>query len=247
VKILQKREELDVKLNNKSFISYLPLQGLHLLIIGIVVGSCYGVIKSIAIAINPYTAIYALSFVLIIIISIVSPPLRISKILSSLRESSFLQNLHDAFQFPKLSLKRSVELIGFTFILPSLFIIGSLGFIINAFSGVFSPTFEPSISTWSIFLFVLMAILLTMNFTFLTLNDVKAFACYEKLILDYVEPPNILWIKDQLSSKDVRKDSENKEDLFDDFPQRDELCPTCSTLLIEGAEFCTDCGTKVTK
>ena len=247
VKILEKKNELEVNLNKKSFFSYLPLQGLHLLIIGLVVGTCYGVLESMPSVANPYTAIYALSFIIIVIISIISPPLRISKILSSLRESSFLQNLHDAAQFPKLSLKRSVELIGFTFLLPSIFIVGSLGFLINAFSGVFSPDFEPSISTWSVLLFILMAILLTLNFAFFTLNDVKTLACYEKLILDYVEPPDILWIKNQLSSKETRKDSENKEDLFNDFSQREELCPTCSTVLIEGAEFCTDCGTKITK
>lgn len=245
--ILEKRQAIGIKINKKSFLSYIPLQGIHLVILGLIVSACYGVIRSMSSSINPTTAIYALSFVLVVLISIVSPPLRISKILSSLRESSVLQNLHDASQFPKLSLKRSLELICLTFLLPSVFIIGSLSFVIEAFSGLFSPTLNPIISTWSILLFVLMAILLTLNFAFVSLSDVSAFAYYEKLMLDYVEPPDVLWIKNQLQSRTISKNNDDDENVFSNHPEREELCPTCSTTLIDGAEFCTDCGTKVTK
>ncbi|NPD89892.1 MAG: hypothetical protein HGN29_14355 [Asgard group archaeon] len=245
--ILEKKKEIGIKINRKSFLSYLPLQGIHLVTIGLIVAACYGVIKSMSSVINPTTAIYALSIILVVMISIVSPPLRISKILSSLRDSSVIQNLHDASQFPKLSLKRSLELIGFTFLLPSVFIIASLSFIIEAFSGIFSPDFIPTISTWSIVLFVFMAILLTLNLAFVSLSDVCSFAYYEKLILEYIEPPDVLWIKNQLNPKTISNNNENNEDLFSNHPEREELCPTCSTILIDEAEFCTDCGTKVTK
>ena len=245
--ILEKKEEIGFKINKKSFLSYIPLQIIHLVILGLIVAACYGVVKSIASAVNPATAIYALAFILVVIISIVSPPLRISKILNSLRESSLLQNIHDASQFPKLSLKRSVELIGFSFLLPSVFVVASLNFIIEAFSGLFSPDIETSISTWSIFLFVIMILLLALNFIFISLNDVRTFAYYEKLLLDYVEPPDIVWIENQSSAKTAGKNKENEEDSFSRFSEGEELCPTCSTLLIEGAEFCTDCGTKVTR
>jgi hypothetical protein len=245
--ILEKKEEIGFKVNKKSFLSYLPLQIIHLTIIGLIVAAGYGVVKSISSVINPTIAIYALAFILVVIISIVSPPLRISKILNSLRESSVMQNLHDASHFPKLSLKRSLELIGFTFLLPSVFVIASLNFIIEASSSLFSPALETSISTWSIFLFVIMLILLTVNFAFVSLNDVRTYAYYEKLLLDYVEPPDIDWIKNQETAKSIGKSSGNEEDSFSNFPEGEELCPTCSTMLIEDAEFCTDCGTKVTR
>jgi len=92
-----------------------------------------------------------------------------------------------------------------------------------------------------------MFILLTLNFTFISLIDVRTFAYYEKLLLDYVEPPDIVWIEDQSSAKVAGKNKENEEDSFSKFSEGEELCPTCSTLLIDGAEFCTDCGTKVTR
>ncbi|MCG3225361.1 MAG: hypothetical protein H7645_00465 [Candidatus Heimdallarchaeota archaeon] len=245
--ILEKKKEIGIKINKKSFLSYLSLQSIHLAIIGLIVAACYGVIRGMSSVINQTTTIYALSFVLVFIISIVSPPLRISKVLSSLRESSLLQNLHDAGQFPKLSIKRSLELIGFTFLLPSVFIIGSLSFVIEAFSGLFSPALEPTISTWSVILFVFMTILLTLNFAFVSLSDVNTFAYYEKLMLDYIEPPDVMWIQNQVKSKTIGKNNDDTEDVFSNHPEREVLCPTCSTILIDGAEFCTDCGTKVTK
>ncbi|MHA1954467.1 MAG: hypothetical protein ACW96U_11040 [Candidatus Heimdallarchaeaceae archaeon] len=246
--ILEKKKEIGIKINKKSFLSYISLQSIHLAIIGLIVAACYGVIRSMSSVVNQTSAIYALSFVLVVIISLVSPPLRISKVLSSLRESSVLQNLHDASQFPKLSLKRSLELIGFTFLLPSVFIIGSLSFVIEAFSGLFSSTFDPTISSWSIILFVFMALLLTLNFAFVSLSDISSFAYYEKLMLDYVEPPDVLWIKNQVKSKTIGKNNdETDDDTFSNHSEREVLCPTCSTILIDGAEFCTDCGTKITK
>ena len=113
---------------------------------------------------------------------------------------------------------------------------------------MFSPTIETTLSTWSIFLFVIMMILLSLNLAFTSLYDVRSFAYYEKLMQDSVEPPEILWVENQMTSRKARiTNNDSEEDLFSNTVGREELCPTCSTLLIEGAEFCTDCGTKVTK
>jgi hypothetical protein len=91
-----------------------------------------------------------------------------------------------------------------------------------------------------------MAIFLSLNLAFVALNDVSSFAYYEKLMLDYIEPPDVLWIRSQETSKTFSNEEED-EDVYSKHPDREELCPTCSTVLITGAEFCTDCGTKVTK
>ena len=107
------------------------------------------------------------------------------------------------------------------------------------------------VTKWNLFLIILVLLLLTINVIYVTVTDVRSFLYYEDLIKKNIAPPDINWVNltgdELLSSMKKETTSNQPASEKDKFFDREERCPSCSTILVEGAEFCTDCGKKVVR
>ena len=247
-KIMAEKNEMKLSSTKKNLLPFLFIHGLHLILVALISGAIFFMIRSSILNETLPPSIYAFAFLLILILSLISPTFRIAKILASVRDSGVFQTLYDSLQFPKISLKRNLEISVFTFFIPLSIILASLNPLLN-FVGSFFSSSHNSLNITDIFIFSSVLLIIAVSFAFFSLNDIKAILHFEKIIQQYIDPPSLEWInsnQDDLES-DYRTHSRYFNDDFQDtsFSDRERRCPTCSTVIVEGAEFCTDCGKKV--
>ncbi len=205
------------------------------------------------------TSVYIIITVLItttIIGSVISLPFRIAKILAALRDSGLFQNLADAFQFSKLSLKKQYGMLVSSMWIPGLIL---SAIIYSASVITYGLVLNINVRHYTIvdIIVVILGIVLLTAVSFITtLEDVAIVSTYEKLIREFSEPPDVDWIKD---TKDETIDNNiktaNTIDVladnniqFDDDSEEDRgiyYCPKCSSPIPEGVNFCVVCGYKV--
>ncbi|MEE9409734.1 MAG: hypothetical protein V3V41_02275 [Candidatus Heimdallarchaeota archaeon] len=248
-KILSKDMNINLNKVKRNFLSFSIIHGIHLVFVGLIVTVSLKIVVSFTDNLLLNASIYTFSVLLILLYSFISPPFRIAKILTSLRDSGIFQYFNDALQFPKFSIKRSLEYCLFSFILPSAIILAGINSIFKIITAVINPAAQLILVKWDFFMISITLLLLTINFIFMTVTDAKTFINYENIIQTNLEPPVLNWINAQKESSEYRSTkgptnfSSGQES--QNYLDREERCPTCSTLLVEGAEFCTDCGKKV--
>jgi len=251
VAILTKKKETKIEKPKKNFVTYLVTHGLHLVILGLIITACLKSLLVLTANANLNVAIYSAAIVLVVLLSFITPPFRISKLFTNVRESSILQNFHDAYHFPKISIRRSMELILLSNVLPAIFIIIGLNSFFKILTRIFDSAVQIYVSPWDYFIIVSIMLLLTLNIIYISLNDVNTIAYYEQLIKKNTEPPSLNWLDgtnvaaSQVLNHDVIEDREGSYP--GNFEEREVRCPTCSAILIAGAEFCTDCGKKIVR
>jgi len=250
-KILAKDADFDLSKVKRNIPSFLFIQGIHLLFIGVITVVCIKLVSGFSENLFLNASIYTLAILLILLISIVSPTFRIAKIFTSIRDSSVFQNFHDALQLPKFSIKRSIEFCVFSFILPSSILLIGVNSLMKIITVITQETTQLVVTKWNIFIISLVILLLALNIIFVTISDIRSFIYYEDLIKKNISPPDVTWINltgDELLSNLKKETTSNKSiSEKDKFFDREERCPTCSAILVEGAEFCTDCGKKVVR
>ncbi|MFW9852564.1 MAG: zinc ribbon domain-containing protein, partial [Candidatus Thorarchaeota archaeon] len=247
-KIMAEKNEIKLSGTKKNLLPFLFIHGLHIIMVALVSGVIFFMVRTSIISEKLPPSIYAFAFLLILILSIISPTFRIAKILASVRDSGIFQTLYDSLQFPKISLKRNLEISVLTFLIPLSIILASLNPLLNFMGSIFSSS-QNSLSSIDVFIFISVLLIITVSFAFFSLNDIKATLHYEKLIQQYIDPPSLEWINSNQDDLDSDYRIQSKY-LTDDFQEtsisnRERRCPTCSAVLVEGAEFCTDCGKKV--
>lgn len=248
-KIIAEKSEIRLSSTRRNLLPFLFVHGLHLIAIMLVSGVLYFMIRSSILSETLPPSIYAFAFLLILILSLISPSFRIAKILASVRDSGVFQNLYDSIQFPKISIKRNLEISVLTFLIPLSIILASLNPLLNFIGNIINSSNHTSLTSIDIFIFTLVLLVTTICFTFVSLNDIKATLHYEKIIQQYIDPPSLEWINskhDDLDN-DYKTQSRIPNDEFQEasFSNRERRCPSCSAIIVEGAEFCTDCGKKV--
>ncbi len=248
-KIIAEKNEIKLSSTKKNLLPFLFIHGLHLIMVVLVSGIIFFMIKGSLLSETLPPSIYAFAFLLILILSLISPTFRIAKILASVRDSGVFQNLYDSIQFPKISIKRNLEISILTFLIPLSIILASLNPLLNFVGNIFNSSSYNPLTSVDIFIFTSVLIIIAVCFAFFSLNDITATLHYEKIIQQYIDPPSLEWInshQDDLGS-DYRIQSINPNDEFQEksLSNRERRCPTCSAVIVEGAEFCTDCGKKV--
>ena len=250
-KILAKDANFDLSKVKRNIPSFLFTHGIHLLFIGVITVVCIRLVSGFAENLFLNASIYTLAILLIVTISLISPTFRIAKIFTAIRDSNIFQNFHDAIQLPKFSIKRSVEFCIFSFVLPSSIMLIGVNSIMRIITVMTQEATQLVVTKWNLFLISLVLLLLTINVIYVTISDVKFFMYYEDLIKKNIAPPDISWVNltgDELLSS-MKKETSSDQPISekDRFFDREERCPSCSTILVEGAEFCTDCGKKVVR
>ncbi len=248
-KIIAEKKEINLSSTKKNLLPFLFIHGLHLIVVGLVSGIIFFMVRSSILSETLPPSIYAFAFLLILILSFISPTFRIAKILISIRDSGVFQTLYDSIQFPKISIKRNLEISVLTFLIPLSIILASLNPLLNFVGNIFNSSSHNPLTGIDIFIFVSVLLITAVSFAFFSLNDIKATLHYEKIIQQYIDPPSLEWInsnQDDLDS-DYRIQSRHPNDDFQEtsLSNRERRCPTCSAIIVEGAEFCTDCGKKV--
>jgi len=205
------------------------------------------IFQSISQGSNQNIAIYFPFLLTAIVLSIISPIFRIAKMLSSLRESSVFQSFSDAFQFPKYSTKRIVQSGLISFLVPASIFIAGLNSFSKIFLSIFSPAVDSAVSGSDYAICSLVFLFFSVSVIVGSFVDINEIYYYEGLIKEYAEPPSLSWIKSKYSSSQSESEKKNNKETGSRHfnGEREERCPACSALMIEGAEFCTDCGKKI--
>ena len=250
-KIIAKDVNFDLSKVKRNIPSFLFTHGIHLLFIGVITVVCTKLVSGFSENLFLNASIYTLAILLIILISLISPTSRIAKIFTSIRDSSVFQNFQDALQLPKFSIKRSIEFCVLSFILPASIILIGVNSLMKIITVITQEATQITVTKWNLFLISLVLLLLAINIVFVTISDIKSFIYYEDLLKRNISPPDVTWINltgdeliANLKNENTSISSISEKDRFFD---REERCPSCSTILVEGAEFCTDCGKKVVR
>ncbi len=235
--------------NNSSILTFGLIYILHMAIASAISITFVKIFQGMAQGANQNIAIYLPFLLTAVILSIISPIFRIAKNLSSLRESSAFHSLVDAYQFPRFSLKKVVQSSLISFLLPASILIAGLNSFSKVFLAIFSPTAEFTASGLDYAISSIVFLIFTISVIFGSFLDINGIYFFEKMIKENVEPPSLTWVSDNFSqSQSGKKGRTNMEtDSTYSNGEREERCPTCSALIIEGAEFCTDCGKKIVK
>jgi hypothetical protein len=248
-KIIAEKNEIKLNCTKKNVLPFLFIHGLHLIMVGLVSCIIFFMIRNSILSETLPPSIYAFAFLLILILSLISPTFRIAKILASIRDSGVFQTLYDSIQFPKISIKRNLEISVLTFLIPLSIILASLNPLLKFAGNIFNSSNHNPLNSIDIFIFSSVLLVIAASFIFFSLNDIRATLHYEKIIQQYIDPPSLEWInsnQDDFNS-DYRIQARHPNDDFQktSFSNREMRCPTCSAIIVEGAEFCTDCGKKV--
>ena len=196
-------------------------------------------------------SIYVPSILIILLVALTSPTFHIAKILTLLRNAGVTQDFLDAFQFPKIGVKRTAQVVVLSYLLPSLLIISIFSPASRLVSLILSAGTEVNIAVWEYVVIGLAILILTFSLTFANLVDVNTFYYYEQSLKTYIEPPSLSWVKKVGSYYS----SVNDEGFQDDteasrafgLENKDDRCPVCSMVLVKGTEFCTNCGKKIVR
>lgn len=233
--------------NSNNIFTYGLIYLIQIVTIGAISITFVEIFQRISQGANQNIAIYLPFLLTAIVLSIVSPIFRIAKTLSTLRESSVFQSFSDAFQFPKYSLKSIIQSGLISFLVPASILIAGLNSFSKIFLSIFSPAVESAVSGSDYAICSLVFLFFSVSVIIGSFVDINGIYHYEGLIKEYVEPPSLSWIKSKYSSSQSESEKKNntKTESSHISGEREERCPACSALMIDGAEFCTDCGKKI--
>ncbi len=237
------------KLPKSNILTFGSIYSIYIAIAGAISITFVKIFQSVSQGSSQNIAIYLPFLLTAIVLSIISPIFRIAKTLSSLRESSVFQSLIDAYQFPRFSLKRVIQSSLISFLLPASILIAGLSSFSKVFLTIFSPAVESAASGLDYAICCIVFLFFVISIVFGSFLDITGIYHYEKLIKEHVEPPSLTWIKGNFSQSQFGNEIKNNTEAVSNYSgnEREERCPTCSALIIEGAEFCTDCGKKIVK
>jgi hypothetical protein len=247
-KTLTGQNNSNLELPKRQLISFLFVQITHLLSVGLIAAGLLAILLPLRTSINSIVVVYIFIIITALLVSIISPPFKIAKLFTSVRESGTIQNYQDSFQFPKICLKRFVLISVFSFLIPAVLLVLGLHYFINILASMFILNYGISTTGWDISLGILLWLLLTVSILFSSIEDVKTTTFYEGLLQKFVNPPSLKWINQgynlNASGKpaEIMNFSTNSSLSLD---SKNELCSTCSEPLVGGAEFCTHCGKKI--
>ena len=247
-KTLTRQNNSNLELPKRQLISFLFVQIAHLLSVGLIAAGLLAILLPLRTSINSIVVVYIFIIITALLVSIISPPFKIAKLFTSVRESGTIQNYQDSFQFPKICLKRFVLISVFSFLIPAVLLVLGLHYFINILASMFILNYGISTTGWDISLGILLWLLLTVSILFSSIEDVKTTTFYEGLLQKFVNPPSLKWINQgynlNASGKpaEIMNFSTNSSLSLD---SKNELCSTCSEPLVGGAEFCTHCGKKI--
>ncbi|MCG3225166.1 MAG: hypothetical protein H7647_11915, partial [Candidatus Heimdallarchaeota archaeon] len=247
-KTLTRQNNSNLELPKRQLISFFFVQITHLLSVGLIAAGLLATLLPLRTSINSIVVVYIFIIITALLVSIISPPFKIAKLFTSVRESGNIQNYQDSFQFPKICLKRFVLISVFSFLIPAVLLVLGLHYFINILASMFILNYGISTTGWDISLGILLWLLLTVSILFSSIEDVKTTTFYEGLLQKFVNPPSLKWINQgynlNASGKpaEIMNFSTNSSLSLD---SKNELCSTCSEPLVGGAEFCTHCGKKI--
>jgi hypothetical protein len=247
-KTLTKQNTSSLELPKRQLFSFLFVQGTHLLSIGLIATGLLTTLLPLRVSINPIAVIYIFIVITALLVSIISPPFRMAKLFTSVRESGTIQNYQDSFQFPKICLKRYVLISVFSYLIPAVLLLLGFQHFINILASVFVPNQGIITTGWDISLGILLWLLFTASILFSSIEDLKTTSFYEALLQKFVNPPTLKWINQGHNLNASGKPAEMVNFNTDSSPfegSKKELCSTCSEHLVDGAEFCTHCGKKI--
>jgi uncharacterized membrane protein len=239
----------DDKTRNSNILTFGSIYMIHIAIASAIAITFVKIFQSVSQGLNQNIAIYLPFLLTAIILSIFSPIFRIAKTLSSLRESSVFQSIIDAYQFPRFSLRRVIQSSLVSFLLPASILIAGLNSFSKVFLTIFSPAVESTASGLDYAICSIVFLFFALAITFGSFLDINGIYYFDKLLKENTEPPSLTWVKDEISQSQAGKEGRNNNETTSNYSgiEREERCPTCSALIIEGAEFCTDCGKKIVK
>ncbi len=247
-KTLTRQNNSSLELPKYQLISFLFVQITHLLSVGLIAAGLLTTLLPLRTSINSIVVVYIFVVITALLVSIISPPFRIAKLFTSVRESGTIQNYQDSFQFPKICLKRFVLISVFSYLIPAVLLVLGLHYFINILASVFIPNYGIITTGWDISLGILLWLLLAAAILFSSIEDVKTTSFYEGLLQKFVNPPSLKWMNQGYNLNASGKSAEivnfntNSSLSLD---SKNELCSTCSEPLVGGAEFCTHCGKKI--
>ncbi|MCK5410425.1 MAG: hypothetical protein KAJ30_09175 [Candidatus Heimdallarchaeota archaeon] len=247
-KTLTKQNTSSLELPKRQLFSFLFVQGTHLLSIGLIATGLLTTLLPLRVSINPIAVIYIFIVITALLVSIISPPFRMAKLFTSVRESGTIQNYQDSFQFPKICLKRYVLISVFSYLIPAVLLLLGFQHFINILASVFVPNQGIITTGWDISLGILLWLLFTASILFSSIEDLKTTSFYEALLQKFVNPPTLKWINQGHNLNASGKPAEMVNFNTDSSPfegSKKEMCSTCSEHLVDGAEFCTHCGKKI--
>ena len=239
---LTKQNTSNLELPKRQLFSFLFVQGTHLLSVGLIATGLLSILLPLRVSINPITVIYIFIIITALLVSIISPPFKMAKLFTSVRESGTIQNYQDSFQFPKICLKRYVLISVFSYLIPAVLLVLGLQYFTNILESMFALNQGNSATGWDISLGILLWLLLTASILFSSIEDVKTTTFYESLLQKFVNSPTLKWINQGYNSAEIV--NFNKDSSLS-LGSKKELCSTCSEHLVDGAEFCTHCGKKI--
>ncbi len=248
--VLSNWDEKPLKMSKSNFFSFSLIQAIQVGLISTISVICLKLFFPHSEPISSPISMYVPSIIIILLVAFLSPTFRIAKILTLIRSAGVFQDFLDAFQFPKIGARRTVEVIAFSYILPASLIIATFSPTSHVVSTLLTTTIEINVAAWEYVLVGIVILVLAASITFANFVDVNTFYFYEQSIQSYIEPPSLNWVKriGNPSNSDDKESSGNyNRDTTDSLESRDERCPVCSSILVTGAEFCTDCGKKVVK
>ncbi|MHA1259257.1 MAG: zinc ribbon domain-containing protein [Candidatus Heimdallarchaeaceae archaeon] len=229
-------------------LNYSIIEVTHLAIIVFLLFLAFSFINIFSLSLPVLSVAYIVGFLLVVSVSLVSPPFKVARLFSFVRNSGVFQNIHDSFQMPKISIRRSVEIMIFSFLIPSAIIVGSINSIFKIFTFLFLSESQLPPSVWDIILFFVVCVALTLNFFFADLNDTETVVVFEELLSKFIAPPSLEWLSmtKQKQGSSLQHSGIDVDALSSSaFDEQETRCPFCSAIVIEGAEFCTDCGKKL--
>ncbi len=249
--IISSWEDQPLAISKSNFLSFTFIQVIHVGLISAISAICMNLLFPNTDLINSPDSIYVPSIVILLLVAFFSPTFRIAKILSLLRKAGTVQDFLDAVQFPKIGAKRTLEVIVFSYLIPAALILSIFSPASHIVSTLLTSATETNVAVWEYLLVGIVILFLAACLTFVNFVDVNTFYFYEQSIKEYIEPPSLNWVKKtgSYSSKEIEDSlSHNSTDAYSSSTLGvDVRCPACSSILVSGAEFCTDCGKKVVR
>ena len=247
--IISKYDNKPLKYEKSNLLSFSLIQVIHVGFISVISIFCMKLFFPSSDPISSPISIYVPSIVIVLLIALISPTFKTAKILSLVRNAGITQDFLDSIQFPKVGARRTLEVMVFSYLLPSVLIIAIFSPATHIVSQLLSSSVETNIASWEYILVILTMLLLSAVLAFTNFVDVNTFYFYEQSIKRYIAPPDLNWVKrvgSYTEQQGVNKSLIHAES-FGDFEHelREERCPACSTELVSGAEFCTHCGKKI--
>jgi len=230
---------------DSSFTSFVLINALQLLFSAILLGVIFLLIaKSGANIEKPIISQLMLGLGLLLIVPLLLV-FRTAKILSLMRKTGIFQNMYDAIQFSKFSLRRGYGILFVSILLPIFIVTLGVGSITTCLSSLFRIS-GYTVSVLHIVTTVFLLILVSGLFLISNNEDVDILSIYESYLFSFSVPPKITWLNKETNIESSKEEKQEFEDLFNldnvDSLVEVKYCPVCSSKLPDDVDYCVSCG-----